>query len=376
MIVVIVCITLLYTILIISLAIGFNNTPIFSSENINPETKFSIIIPFRNEEKHLPRLLNSISKVNYPTSHFELIFIDDDSTDASVEVINHFFEASHQSISFSDIDNALISNSPKKDAITLGVSRAKHPWIITTDADGEVNPKWLQAFDAYIQKHKPVAIAAPVKGEKANNFLQTFQQLDILSLQATTLGLFGLGKPLLCNGANFAYSKEAFLKVEGFTDNNTIASGDDIFLLEKFVKKYPKKVAYLKSHNAIITTRLEENWRAIIQQRVRWASKTTKQKSTFIKITGFVVVAINFLFVILGITSFFDFYYFYFLASLFLLKFMLDYMLLTKTKEVYNSRISNIHFLVSSLIYPFLNLLIFTKSLFGNYQWKNRKFKK
>ncbi|MDT0556350.1 glycosyltransferase [Patiriisocius hiemis] len=376
MIVAIVCITLLYTILIASLTIGFSKVPIFSSEELNLETKFSIIIPFRNEEKYLPNLLSSFSKIKYPTSYFELIFIDDASTDASVEIINRFFETSDKAIPFSIIENKPISNSPKKDAITLGISKAKHPWILTTDADGEVKPKWLQVYDSFIQKHNPIAIAAPVKGEKANNFLQIFQQLDILSLQATTIGFFGLKQPLLCNGANFAYSKEAFIEVEGFKDNNKIASGDDIFLLEKFAKKYQEKIAYLKSHEATVTTRLEKNCRAIIEQRVRWASKTTKQQSALVKLTGLVVVAINFLLVVLGVTSFFEFCYFYFLASVFLLKLMLDYMLLSKTKEIYTSKISTIHFLVSSIIYPILSLLVFTKSLLGNYQWKNRKFKK
>ena len=66
-----------------------------------------------------------------------------------------------------------------------------------------------------------------------NNWFHQFQQLDLLSLQATTIGSFGIKKPFMCNGANFAYTKELFQKIGGFNTNNAIASGDDVFLLQK-----------------------------------------------------------------------------------------------------------------------------------------------
>ena len=67
-----------------------------------------------------------------------------------------------------------------------------------------------------------------------HSFLENFQLLDFLSLQAATLGGFGIKKPFLCNGANLAYKKTVFTKLNGFQGNENIASGDDIFLFEKF----------------------------------------------------------------------------------------------------------------------------------------------
>jgi hypothetical protein len=43
----------------------------------------------------------------------------------------------------------------------------------------------------------------------------------------------------LCNGANLAYKKTVFTELNGFQGNENIASGDDIFLFEKFYKNIP-----------------------------------------------------------------------------------------------------------------------------------------
>jgi hypothetical protein len=71
--------------------------------------------------------------------------------------------------------------------------------------------------------------------------LDHFQQLDLTSLQGATIGSFGLNKAFMCNGANFAYTKSLFEKLNGFDGNNKIASGDDVFLLQKAVEKFPEK---------------------------------------------------------------------------------------------------------------------------------------
>ena len=138
---IIIVIIITYLIVIGSLTYGFDKVEEFQLRDLKSRTKFSIVIPFRTEAKNLPRLLNSISELNYPQDLFEVIFVDDDSQDHSVEIIKHAFDTQSLKKEFSRTDgvyiinNNRISNSPKKDAITSAIHNANNEWIITTDAD-------------------------------------------------------------------------------------------------------------------------------------------------------------------------------------------------------------------------------------------------
>ena len=239
-----------YLILIGTLTYGFDKVENFKLKDLPSKTKFSIVIPFRNEAENLPQLLHSILELNYPRSLFEVILVDDDSEDNSVEVIKNFikkkpFSNNHGNIKV--IQNKRTSNSPKKDAITAAIKTAQFEWILTTDADCVLPKYWLDSFDEFIQTNNPNCIVAPVTYVNRNSYFNRFQTLDFLSLQGATIGGFGINKPFMGNGANLAYKKSVFNTVEGFKGNTNISSGDDIFILEKMVTYDAKKVNYLKS---------------------------------------------------------------------------------------------------------------------------------
>jgi len=234
-------ITVLYLVLIGSLAYGFDRVKSFNLSDILSKTKFSIVIPFRNEAGNLPDLLHSISNLVYPKHLFEIIFVDDASEDHSADLINNF-KLTNSAVEIKLIKNNRLTNAPKKDAIAHAIQEAKHDWIMTTDADCILPKYWLSGFDEYIQKSNAKCVVGPLTYSINNSLLERFQILDILSLQAATAGGFGIQKPFLCNGANFAYKKELFHKLNGFKGNTNISSGDDIFFLEKTVKYYPEQI--------------------------------------------------------------------------------------------------------------------------------------
>jgi cellulose synthase/poly-beta-1,6-N-acetylglucosamine synthase-like glycosyltransferase len=77
----------------------------------------------------------------------------------------------------------------------------------------------------------------------------------------------------MCNGANLAYRREAFAAVQGFAGNEHVASGDDEFLLHKLHAAFPGSIRFLKNPQAIVRTAGPPTLRALLAQRVRWASK-------------------------------------------------------------------------------------------------------
>ena len=374
MILLTVLISLAYSVLIISFIIGFDAIEYFNVK-AQPIHKFSIIIPFRNEAKNLPDLLHSISEINYPKDFFEILLVDDNSTDNFKTIIDGF-KASFPQLNISLLQNEYNSASPKKNAIKTAVSKSKVDWILTTDADCEVPKNWLQTFNAYIKKNGSVFIAAPVKFKYKTSLLFTFQQLNLTSLIGSTIGSFGIEKPIMCNGANLCYSKKAFNKVNGFEDNEKFASGDDVFLLEKMIKEYPKRVHYLKSKDALVTTKSEKTWKDFFNQQIRWAGKSSGYQNKFTKFVGLTVFLENLILILLFALSLLTYNYSLTLLIAFVMKFTLDYTLIFKIKKILSIKNQVFFYILSNIIYPFFAVSIGITSLVKGYTWKDRNYKK
>jgi len=378
MILITLIITISYLLLVGSFIFGFDKIATFRLEDTPAKTKFSILIPFRNEAENLPDLLKSIEALKYPKHLFEIIFVDDESDDDSVDIIKKTLKTRPLDCAQDAriITNDRKTNSPKKDAITSAIKKAKYDWIITTDADCQLPLFWLDSFDQYIQKNNAVCIAAPVVYNNDNSFLNRFQILDILSLQGATIGGFGINKPFLCNGANLAYKKSIFNEVNGFEGNTNIASGDDIFLLEKIATKQPKHVHYLKCKQAIIKTQSQPNWANLLSQRVRWAAKTSTYNNWFGKLTGLIVLLMNTLIVIGFLLSCISILNFKILLYILVIKFNIDFFLIYKSASFFNQKSILKNYLFGFLIYPFFSIYIAFISSFSSYKWKGRDFKK
>ena len=354
-----------YCFVIIALIYGFTKVTTVELTGLTPKIKFSIIVPFRNEAENLPVLLESLSKLNYPVELFEVILVDDESEKK--------FKVPSLKFKVSVIENVRFSNSPKKDAIGTAMQIVDTDWIITTDADCTFNTNWLLTLDNYIQLHDVAMIAGAVRYDCNNSLLHHFQQLDLASLQGATIGSFGIDKAFMCNGANFAYTKSFFKKLNGFEGNDKIASGDDVFLLQKAVTKSPENVHYLKSKNNIVLTKPSNDWKSLFYQRVRWASKTTSYQSAFGKALGLLVFVGNLSWIlgvgcwVLGVVMFQN------IVLLFLLKFLVDTILIYKT-NCFLTKTKMQFLILSSLLYPFFSTSVALYSLFGKYEWKGRKF--
>jgi cellulose synthase/poly-beta-1,6-N-acetylglucosamine synthase-like glycosyltransferase len=357
---------LIYILFIGQLFYGFNRMIRFSKKEFTPKTSFTIVVPFRNEKENLPNLLHSISLLHYPKELVEVILVDDESEEV--------FSVQHSVFSLKVIKNIRKSNSPKKDAIETAIEIAKHDWIITTDADCLVQKDWLTIYDQYIHENEVEMVASGVCYVPKKDFLSAFQNLDLLSLQGATIGSFGINQPFMCNGANFAYSKQFFKELNGFQGNETIASGDDVFLLQKAVSVAPEKVGFLLAKESIVATKPVVTWSELFQQRVRWASKSTGYSSIYGKLLALLVFGGNLAWIVsflLWLIGFIDQNIFMLFVAL---KFLIDFILIYKTASFFESKLQYV--LASSLLYPFFSVSVAVYSLFGKYSWKGRNFKK
>lgn len=372
--IVLVIVTLIYIIYIIQLIIGFGKISNFERTDLKPTTTFSIIIPIRNEGKNLHQLLESIADLNYPKDLFEVIVVDDFSKDNSITTFNKW-RMENGLIHTTLLENLRLSNSPKKDALSRAIPVVKNNWIITTDGDCILKNNWLRTFDQFIQKNNYEMVAGSVIYKTKNNWFHYFQQLDLLSLQATTIGSFGIGKPFMCNGANFAYTKNLFQDLGGFGGIKEYASGDDVLLLQKAVAKYPEKVGFIKNKSSIVITKPENDLFKLFMQRVRWASKTKGYKSNYAKSLAVIVLFMN-LFVVIGFAlALLGFLHWPIYLGSIAIKYIIDYLLLLRA-NFYLLRGKFIIPFASAVLYPVFVSIVGIYSLYGSFTWKNRTFAK
>ena len=375
MILIFILISISYFLLITAFIFGFNKIETVKNKNIPAKNSFSIVIPFRNEANNLPELLQSLSILNYPKHLFEILLINDESSDNFSSIIQGF-KKENPDLNIYLLNNQRKTNSPKKDAINVAISNSNFNWIVTTDADCKIPLNWLLLFNQFIEKEKPLLISAPVKFKQKNSFLHHFQNLNFLSLIGSTIGGFGINCPFMCNGANLCYNKNAFIKINGFSGNTNISSGDDVFLLEKMNKTFPEKVKFLKSKEAIVTTKSESSWKLFLNQQLRWASKSSAYNNNFSKVVGILVLGINLTIIILAILTIISSNYLNYFLIVIIQKILIDYILILKTSNFVNSTNSLKYYILISLLHPIFIVIIGSLSFIKNYTWKGRTFKK
>ena len=381
MILVLATIMALYLVLIAAFTLGLRRLPPFEPGTLKPLNSFSILVVFRDEKDNLPMLTKHLEQLNYPKDKFEVILIDDDSGDGSLDLLKSL-QNDLSTLKMRIYEFNTPSSSPKKDALEMGIREASFDWIITTDADCVFGPDFLNAYDQFLKENPAKMVAGPVICATDDSFLHRFQSLDFLSLQGSTMGGFG-GKdsipflrPFMCNGANICYCKETFLDLGGYEGNKEIASGDDVFLLEKMLQSHGNEVYFIKSESALVQTQPKETWKALIEQRKRWASKSTAYKNGFAKTVGILVLLANFSLIVglvLGITGSMPWIY---LGILFVMKLNVDFLLIYNTASIWEQEEAMKSFVMSSFLYPFFVVWVALLSFSGSYEWKGRSFKK
>lgn len=285
-----VLLTLNYLVIVITFILGWLKLKPFSFNGIESSTTVSIIIAARNEEALIGDTIKDILNQHYAKDLVELIVIDDHSTDKTANIIRSF--ANH-GVKLIQLNEAQAINSYKKKAIQTAIGEANGKLIITTDADCRMGKNWLKTIVNYYETKGFKMISSPVAYFQEKTFFEYAQTLEFSYLIGLGASTIGNKNPSTCNGANLAYEKEAFYDVGGFSGIDDLASGDDELLLHKIAAKYKHKIGFLKNEDAVVYTHAKPTLNEFIQQRKRWASKSTRYKNKFVVALGVSVWAFN-----------------------------------------------------------------------------------
>ena len=360
-----------YLIFIAAFTFGlYNLKEIFTSFNNKNKVKVSVLIAARNEENNIEKLLKSLYNQTFPKELFEIIIVDDHSEDKTKSIVVDFIN-NHKDLNVKLLE---AESEGKKRAISQALHKAENELIMVTDADCELNSAWIESVVDYYQEKQCKMILAPVLLSPAENLFEKTQVLEHLSLIASTAGSANINFPVMCNGANMAYERKAALEVEKLRHDFNIPSGDDMFLLEQFVKNYGyNNVRFLLNKSAIVKTKTCKTIKEFFRQRRRWVSKTKSYTNWKIIVTALVVLFFNLSIFSLFLSAFFIPALWSLYVLLTLLKFVIDFPILKRITTFMNQGKILKWSLPLEFVYPFYVVFTAISGLLVKVTWKRNQ---
>lgn len=328
----------------------------------------SVVIPFRNERSNLKPLLESLLAQNYPKDSLEIILVDDHSTDSSASFVEEFVPL-FQNMKILQLDKEATG---KKKALALGIQTSSHDLIVTTDADCIHQPGWISSISSCFDKKDVVMAVGGVRIDSSSGWFAKIQALEFASLIATTASTLFYQQPTMCNGANLAFRKDAFLEVGGYDGNYEIASGDDEFLMRKIHARFRGGIVFMSDPTSVVTTQPSATLKSLIQQRIRWAGKWKHNSSFATKLLAAFVFVFQLSFVLLPVAGWFHWILPERVYFLIVVKFALEFMLLYPVTFFLQIRLRWIPFLILQVIYPFYVVGVALLAQIQSVRWKER----
>lgn len=335
------------------------------------DLRVSVIVAVRNEAANIGELLRCLQYQDYPKDRYEVWVVDDHSTDDTLERAAQF--------SLPGFALHLLSlpagTSSKKTAIAAGVGRASGELILTTDADCFLPATWVSTLASFYASTGAACIAAPVLMKPNATCVGIFQCLDFLSLQGITGAALSRRMHIMGNGANLAYARSVFQKLNGFEGIDTIPSGDDMLLVQKIETADPGAVRFLKSRAAAVTTAPEKSWREFLNQRIRWASKSLHYKDKRIFYVLLVVYLCNLGFAALLVAAVVEPRWWPFFLLFCAAKLLVEFPFVNSVAIYFGQQRLMKYFGLLQPLHILYTLVAGWLGSFGSYRWKGRIIK-
>lgn len=236
----------------------------YTFKKLNGFTPFiSVIVPVYNEEKVVENSVKSLLNLDY--ENYEIIVVNDGSTDNTKEVIENL-AGYHKGIK-SDVKVSVINkpNGGKASALNAGIANSQAEFVLCMDGDSQLSTDCLRMAVRHFQKPEIGAVAGNVKVLNRGKFLTDLQSLEYiegLNMVRTAQSFIRLVN--IIPGPVGLFRKSA-LEQAGFYSSDTFAEDADLTLkiLAKGWKIYyePRAISY---------TEAPEKLQQLLKQRYRW----------------------------------------------------------------------------------------------------------
>ena len=320
----------------------------------------SVIIAAKDEEDNLKLFLPSILAQAY--DQFEVIVINDNSTDATLEVLETLSK-DHDNLRYASLD----SGHGKKSAITRGIELAKNDWLLFTDADcSPTSEQWISSMVSQILPDTTIILGySPFL--KTGGFVNALARVDAFTIGVQYLTFAILGRPYMGVGRNIAYRKSLFLATGGFEKHQDMLSGDDDLFIQGTASAGNTAVVFEP-----IAQTVSESKATIVElfiQKRRHATTGFRYKKSILALLG-IVQANNILFYCSLVASVFEGTFIWAGLLLALIRFYPQYVVLKKSAR----KLGEVDLLLLSLILEFPLIIFNLLAGISNILFKNRRW--
>ena len=233
----------------------------------------SVVVAAMNEEQALPRLLDSLAAQT--STAFELVLVDDRSSDATAAIMEAHRAAAPYPVRVVRNRQPPEGCTGKQQALDLGVAAAAGDLLLFTDADCTAPPTWVERLTAYFTADAAGStgvvfgqLAVQPAGAGRQRFTDRYQAFDQPLVHQYSTGTAGLGQPTGCFGNNLALRAPVLARIGGFRSLGYTITEDAALVGAASRAGWQVRASTLTETQ--ITTEPQPDWRAFINQHVRW----------------------------------------------------------------------------------------------------------
>lgn len=225
----------------------------------------SILIAARNEEASILKCLHSLQGLTYPKDQLEIWIGDDDSTDATAQIVNRFI-ADKPHFHYHRITHNLGQARGKANVLAQLKHRAKGDYFLITDADARVPADWVQTMLAGCRPG--VGIVSGVTVPQTTTMWAAFQAIDWIQALFFIQLLARQNIPVSAAGNNMLVTRQAYDSTGGY-ENLPFSISEDHQLFREVLRN-GFGFTQLFAPGIAVETEAMPTFEDLMNQRKRW----------------------------------------------------------------------------------------------------------
>ncbi|WP_455381096.1 glycosyltransferase [Salinispira pacifica] len=238
-----------------------------------PPVTVTLVVPARNEELLLPRLLRSLAASDLTgVDDFELVVVNDRSTDRTEAIVAEFARSAPWPVRIVQVPDEPVPGAranPKQHALHHGTVDASKELFLFTDADCVVGPQWVRRMVLPFRDPKLGLLFGTVMPQGGGRFTRQYQSFDHLFRYYYTAGSAGFGNPTGGFGNNIAVRRSALESVGGFASLRYSVT-EDAELIAEVRDTGRWEVSTTLSPQSIVWPEPQTTIASMVSQSMRW----------------------------------------------------------------------------------------------------------